>query len=202
MTSTSRENNAAANQRFERALRAAIEARRPVASLEIEPETLSPRDRRHWRQQAHLDDAIHAWKQSRGPATKQGKDRLLASRTLLVSAALGLALLGLPAHIGSLMAPSRTSREIPSVAEHSDGQGISSPALISMAGEPTIARNSAAEYPRIDSDIAARRARLGRRASRLVYALDPVKQRVTTVMEQLIDAVPGGDLLAAWSQDT
>lgn len=187
MTKISRQNESGEQGPFESELRTAISARRSVADLTVRPSALSPNDRREWRRQARLDEAIKAWKQSRTAIAERGGGRLLGGRAMFVSAALLLALCGLPSHVGSLVTP---------------GPAFQPDVRATRPASPMVASVSTAENRTNTSGVAARRARLSRRASRLVYAFKPVRQRVDVVMEHLIDAVPGADLLAAWSHDS
>ena len=188
---------------FRRRLRAAIEARESLATLGTPALDLDEDDLCEWRRQRQLDEAILAWKQASAADSKRITRRPRRSAGILLTTALGLGIVGLfvvrgfndqpvGGQIATNVSPVPTAR-----ADAPQPMGPTKSATRSVENVvPHGELIALGESSTRDDDFRET-------ADRLAYAVAPVGHGVTNVMQRLIDAVPGAEVLAAsWVHDT
>ena len=188
---------------FRRRLRAAIEARESLATFKSPTLDLDEDDLREWRRQRQLDEAILAWKRASAADSKRIARHPRRSAGILLTAALGLGIVGLflvrafnDQPVGGQIA---TDFSPAPTATADAPQPVESTKSASRLVENVVPHGelmAVGESSTRDDDFRET-------ADRLAYAVAPVGQGVTNVMQRLIDAVPGAEVLAAsWVHDT
>lgn len=168
---------------FRKHLERAIESRLPLAEVDFSEFESDSQDRAFFEQQAQLDQVISLWKAHHVRTGRRRRSRnALAGVSLLAAGILGVALLNPPKRYEA-----GSEVESPAIVSVDVVETDVSPETIATVLEPAVA-----PLPEESEQYAAATVTAGR----LAYALQPVGEHVSSVVQLLIDAVPGSEVFA------